>query len=74
MSGLKRRVASWPLLINCALECFVRKVQKSQEELELNGIYQLLVCADDINLLSGNLNTTKENILSSFCTLASRLV
>jgi hypothetical protein len=38
-----------------------KKVQENQVGLELNKTRQLLIYADDINLLGDNINTTKEN-------------
>jgi hypothetical protein len=60
-NGLKQGEALSPLLFNFALGCAIRKVQGNQVGLVLNGTHQLLVYADDINLLDDNISTMKEN-------------
>jgi len=46
---------------NLALEYAIRRVQVNQDGLKLNDTHQLLVNADDVNILRGSVYTIKEN-------------
>jgi hypothetical protein len=43
------------------LECAIRRVQETQEELKLNGTHQLLSYANDANILGENTDTIQKN-------------
>jgi hypothetical protein len=50
-----------PLFLNFALEYAIRKVEKNEMGLKLNGTHQPLVYDDDVNLLGDNIETIKKN-------------
>ena len=49
------------MLFNFQLEYAIRRVNVNQDGLKLNGTHQLLVYADDVNILGGSIHTKKEN-------------
>jgi len=59
---LKQGDALSPLLFNFVLEYAIRRVQVNQDGLKLNGTHQLLVYADDVDMVGGSVHTIKENV------------
>jgi len=60
-NGLKQGDALLPLLFNFALGYVIMRVQVNQNAVKLHGTHQLLVYADDVNLLGGSIHTIKKN-------------
>ena len=58
---MKQEDAVSPLLFNFALRYAIRRVQVNKDGLKLNGALQLLVYADDANILVGSVHTIREN-------------
>jgi hypothetical protein len=56
--GLKQGDALMPLLFNCALQYANRWDQVKQDGKKFNGPHQILVHADDVNILGGYVHTT----------------
>ena len=59
-NSLKIDVLS-PWLFNFALECTIRRVQVNQDDFKYNVMQQLLVDADDVNILGGSIHTIKKS-------------
>ena len=60
-NGLKQDDALSPLLFTFAVEYATERVQVHQDELKLNGTHQLLVYADNVNILGRSIHTIKKN-------------
>ena len=56
-NGLKQGDGLSPLLFNFALEYAIRRIQLNQDGLKLNGTHQLLVYADNVNMVGGSVHT-----------------
>jgi hypothetical protein len=57
---LKQGDAVLQLLVNFAIEYANSRVQVNQQGLKLNGVHQLLVYANDVNILGGSVTYNKE--------------
>jgi retron-type reverse transcriptase len=58
-NGLKKGDVLKPLLFNFSLQYAIKKIRVNQNRLKLNGTQQLLVYADDVNILCGSVHTVK---------------
>jgi len=61
VNGFKKGDDLWLLLLNITFGYAIRKVRVKQDDLKLNGTHQLLVYADDVNILGGSVHTIKNN-------------
>jgi hypothetical protein len=66
-NGLKKEYALLPLLSKFALKYAIRRVQVNQGSWKLNGIHQLLVYADDANILGGIHTIKSTDVLIVAC-------
>jgi len=60
-NGLKKGGALSPTFFSFDLEYAIRRIQVNQEGWKLNDAHQLLVYADDVNILGGSVHTIKKN-------------
>jgi hypothetical protein len=58
---LKKEDDLSPLLFSFALKYAIRRLQENQDDLKLNGKYQLLFYTDDVNILGRSVHTIEKN-------------
>ena len=58
---LKQGDALSPFPFSFALQYAITRAQVNQGGLQINGTHQLLVYANDVNILEGSVHTTKKN-------------
>ena len=66
-NSLKQGAVLSPPLFNFALEYAIRKVQKTNCGLNINGTHQVLAYADDINLIGDDIRKIERNVLLISC-------
>ena len=60
-NGLKQGDALSPLFLSFALEYTIKRAQVNQDGLQIISTHQLLVYANDVNILGGSVHTIKKN-------------
>jgi hypothetical protein len=63
---LKQSESLSPLPFHSTVKHVIRKIQENNWGLNLNGIHQLLVCTDNVNLLGESKNAVKNQRLYYF--------
>ena len=59
-NGLKQRYSLLPLIFKFALEYYIRRVQANQKNLKLDVTHELVVYADDVNIMGRSIYTIKK--------------